>query len=286
MSASSTIAGGSPVALCRLLREDVDLAEAVAPGRRADAVRECLAPVRLVSAGTWTGAVLPGIPNGIGVLVLHGLLVRRVGVDGRYGAELLGDGSLLRPWQDRGPSRSLPRTTRWRVLKATRVALLDARVARRLSQYPELTERLIERALQRVENLAVNMAIVHHARVDVRLHMLFWHLVERWGRVGPNGVVLPLQLTHASLADLVAARRPTVTSALAELARTGLVRAIADEGWLLRGEPPAEAADFISHRLAGRRWAIQPPAPAQSAAPDLWTPADDPPAAALGRSLA
>jgi CRP-like cAMP-binding protein len=48
-----------------------------------------------------------------------------------------------------------------------------------------------------------------------------------------------VRLTHTVLADLVAARRPTVTSALGELTRRGLVRSV-DEGWLLSGEPPRE----------------------------------------------
>jgi CRP/FNR family cyclic AMP-dependent transcriptional regulator len=87
--------------------------------------------------------------------------------------------------------------------------------------------------------LAVNMAIVHQARVDTRLHMLFWHLAGRWGRVRADGVAIPLRLTHTTLAELVAARRPTVTSALTDLARRGVLRPI-DHGWLLSGEPPSE----------------------------------------------
>jgi hypothetical protein len=51
--------------------------------------------------------------------------------------------------------------------------------------------------------------------------------------------VLPLRLTHALLADLVAARRPTVSTALSELANKGLVRSSEDR-WLLFGEPPGE----------------------------------------------
>jgi CRP-like cAMP-binding protein len=83
------------------------------------------------------------------------------------------------------------------------------------------------------------MAIIHQARVNVRLHMMLWHLAERWGRVGSEGVLLPLALTHAVLSDLVAARRPTVTTALAELYRQELVRDL-PRGWLLLGEPPGE----------------------------------------------
>jgi CRP-like cAMP-binding protein len=57
--------------------------------------------------------------------------------------------------------------------------------------------------------------------------------------VRSDGVLLPLRLTHAILSDLVAARRPTVTSAITELSRRGILRQI-DEGWLLSGDPPGE----------------------------------------------
>ncbi len=102
------------------------------------------------------------------------------------------------------------------------------------------------------------MAIVHQARVDDRLRMLFWHLAARWGRVRGDGVVLPMRLTHAALADLVAARRPTVTSALSDLARRGLVRVV-DDGWLLSGDPPGETDDRSE-------WARSPDASSHSSA--------------------
>jgi hypothetical protein len=44
---------------------------------------------------------------------------------------------------------------------------------------------------------------------------------------------------HALLADLVAARRPTVTSAISKLTRRGLMRSSGDE-WVLFGEAPVE----------------------------------------------
>jgi hypothetical protein len=37
--------------------------------------------------------------DGIGLIVLRGRLIRRLGIDGRFGAELLGQGDVLRPWQ-------------------------------------------------------------------------------------------------------------------------------------------------------------------------------------------
>lgn len=230
---------------CQLLREDPDLGEAVSPARRADAVAECTAPTLRIPRGRWAIATAPATPDGIGLLVLGGLLIRRVGIDGRFGSELLGEGDLLRPWQGEDAEPALSRTTGWRVLEPVTVAVLDADAARRMAHYPELTGRLVDRALERSRNLAVNMAIVQQARVTARLHMLFWHLADRWGRVRREGVILPLHLTHTVLAELVAARRPTVTSSLTELARQRLV-ATADEGWLLGGEPPGELLELQS----------------------------------------
>jgi CRP-like cAMP-binding protein len=94
------------------------------------------------------------------------------------------------------------------------------------------------------------MAIVHQARVDNRLHMLLWHLAGRWGKVRTEGTVVPFRLTHTLLADLVAARRPTVTSALSDLTRRGLVRSTGEE-WILFGEPPRELLDIEGAPPAG-----------------------------------
>lgn len=97
------------------------------------------------------------------------------------------------------------------------------------------------RALRRSRALAVNMAIVHQPKVETRIHMLLWHLADRWGTVGPGGVHVPVRLTHAMLADLVAAQRPTVTAALGALEEAGLIGR-GRGGWLLLGSQPVELA--------------------------------------------
>ena len=230
-------------ALCNPLREDPELAEVIPPPRRQQAIEECSAPELRLASGGGESRVLPAFDGGIGLLVLSGLLIRHVGIRGRFGAELLGEGDLLRPWQSDQDSPLLPVETGWAVIHPARLAVLDTSFLRHLSAYPELATCFVARATQRSRNLAVNMAIVHQARVDVRLRMLLWHLAGRWGRVRSDGTVVPLRLTHAVLAELVAARRPTVTSALSDLTRRGLVRASSD-GWLLYGEPPVELLDL------------------------------------------
>ncbi len=184
-------------------------------------------------------------------------MIRRVGIEGRYGAELIGEGDLLRPTEE-SVSPLLPLTTNWTIAVPVRVAGLDYAFEQRLAEYPELARGLIDRAILRSKYLALNMAIVHQARVDVRLYMLLWHLAARWGRVRSDGTVLRLRLTHTVLADLVAARRPTVTTTLSELARQGLLRTDG-ETWILPGEAPADLLAFAHAASAhGARVAGEP----------------------------
>jgi CRP/FNR family transcriptional regulator, cyclic AMP receptor protein len=204
---------------------------------RHRATEECIAATAWIPAGTWSGPQTDIMRGGIGLLVLHGLLIRHLRVGGRFSSELLGEGDLLRPWQGEGARQTLPHKSDWRVLEPTRVAVLDGGAARRFARYPELTGQLVARAVERSRTLATNMAIVQQSRAHIRVHLMLWNLADRWGYLSPEGTILPLRLTHDVLADLVAARRPTVSSALSHLASSGLVRP-AGKGWLLMGEPP------------------------------------------------
>ena len=87
--------------LCFPLREDPDVAEVIPPDRRARAIEQCTAVELRLPPGGGTARGLPTLKGGLGLLVLGGLLIRHVGIEGRFGAELLGEGDLLRPWQTR-----------------------------------------------------------------------------------------------------------------------------------------------------------------------------------------
>jgi CRP/FNR family transcriptional regulator, cyclic AMP receptor protein len=234
---------------CHVLADDPDLAEAMSLAQRSEAIEHCLAPAVNLPRGRWEAPQTELTPGGIGLLVLRGLLIRRVSIEDGFGTELLGQGDLLRPWQGEGAESTISRTTGWRVLEDARIAVLDRYAAVRLARYPELTGRLVAKALERSRNLAAATAIAQHNRVEVRLHMLFWHLADRWGRVRPGGVIVPLRLTHAILADLVSARRPSVSTGLALLARQGVVERVGRE-WLLHGNPPGELLERQSIRVA------------------------------------
>jgi CRP/FNR family cyclic AMP-dependent transcriptional regulator len=236
----------------KILMEDPALAEALDGERLSAATRDCVAATIRVPRGAWNPSDdVDGFHAGIGLLVLEGLLVRRVGLAERFGAELLGEGDVLRPWQREDIARTLPLSGAWRALEPCRLALLDGGFALRAGRYPEVISGLFSRVLRRSRTLAVIIAIVHHPRVDVRLHMLFWELADRWGTVHRDGVRLPLRLTHMVLADLVAAQRQTVSKALGDLAARGAVTWKGD-AWLLKGSPPAELGDLGAISIAPR----------------------------------
>jgi CRP/FNR family transcriptional regulator, cyclic AMP receptor protein len=221
-----------------VLDEDTDLAELVPRPQLQTARQASLASVMDVPSGWWDARVdADRAREGYGLLVLDGVLVRRVGFGGRFGAELLGDGDLLRPWEYDG-DETIGFETTWRVLASSRLAVLDTVWTERMARYTRLGPALAGRALARSRRLAAMMAIAQQPRLDERLWMLFWELADRHGRVHPDGVYLDLPLTHEVLSHLVAARRPSVSGALTKLADQGRLRRDGRR-WVLAGDPPS-----------------------------------------------
>ena len=124
------------------------------------------------------------------------------------------------------------------MLAPTTVAVLDERFTALLCRWPGVIARLTANAVGRAQSRSVHLAIAQARRADIRLLLLFRHLADRFGRVGPDGIVVPVPLTHERLAGLVCLRRPTVSAALQELARSGQVVRRPDRSWLLPTEPP------------------------------------------------
>jgi len=226
------------VARALVLDEDPELAELV-PRLQLQTAREAsLAAVVDVLSGRWDARIdADPAREGYGLLLLDGVLVRRVGYSGRFGAELLADGDLLRPWDFDGDELMGFETT-WRALARTRLAVLDAPWTERMARYTQVGPALAGRALARSRRLSALMAIAQQPRLDERLWMLFWELAERHGRVHPDGIHIDLPLTHEVLSHLVAARRPSVSGALTKLAAQGRLHRDGS-AWVLPGDPPA-----------------------------------------------
>jgi CRP-like cAMP-binding protein len=196
--------------------------------------------IRLAPGG-WHLNVRDGDVRGqLGLLVLDGLLARQVSVGEATCAELLGGGDVLRPWTELDARFvSIPSESRWQVVLPTRLAVLNARFALQIGRWPDITAAIIDRVVQRSRWLSFHLAVCHIVGVEARLLIVLWHFADRWGRVTPAGVKLPLPLSHGLLAGVVGARRPTVSTALGMLRDQGLVERT-EGGWLLHGEPPSE----------------------------------------------
>jgi CRP-like cAMP-binding protein len=225
--------------LVSVLDFDPGLAELVPSDQRAHARQTTSTALVQFPSGPWRepDATLLRARGGYGLLVLDGLLLRRVEVAGRHAAELLGPGDLLRPWQHEGETSTLELSWTWRVVAPTKAAVLDQRWSGRAANWPQLGAELAGRALSRAMRLVVTMAIAQQPKLDIRLWMLFWELADRYGRVHSDGVHLDLPLTHEVLSHLAGARRPSVSGALTRLADDGrLVRS--GRNWVLSGERP------------------------------------------------
>jgi CRP/FNR family cyclic AMP-dependent transcriptional regulator len=237
----------SVCAVVRLLEADPDLGEGLAPEERAAATRVIAVPTFALEPGPWDPrAHLGRAQPAIGLLLLEGVLTRDIVFAGRSTTELIGAGDVLRPWDDDVQFDPLPFRSSWHVQLPARMAVLDARVAAAAGRWPALAGALAARHVRRARGLAFQRAIGQLPRVEDRVLVLLWALAERWGRVGPAGVRLRLDLPHRTIATLVGARRPSVTSGLTALARAGLVERTPG-GWLLHGDP----AVVLAERLDG-----------------------------------
>lgn len=238
---------GSVTDLISIVDADPDLAELLDDSQCERARREALTRVRRLSPGGWhaANAIEPDVHHR-GFLIIDGLLSREVDVLGRRCVELLGAGDVLRPWHWDADGAHVHAEVGWAVLEPARLAVLDHGLVMRMTPWPQLGVELFARGTRRAHSLAVVLAIVHQPRVDDRLLLTLWHLAERWGRVRPEGIAVPLPLSHQRLADLVGAHRPSVTTAMGDLVRAGALSRRPDGIWILHGSPPAQ---LRHHRL-------------------------------------
>ncbi len=255
----------------QILELDPELGQLLDGERLASARRDLQVVVHTLQEGPWDALRLAGAsPDHIGLLVLDGVLAREVLVSDTVSTELLGPGDVVRPWRLHAGDALLQHSVRWNVLARSRVALLDRRFGTQLARYPEVNAAVIDRVNERALRLAVTQAISQLNRVDRRLLALFWHLAERWGRMTTDGVAVPMTLSHRMLGQLVGARRPTVSTALGELARLGELVRRDDGTWLLTGQPVGMPAEELERIVPMRRHLLPGDEPA---APALHTPA-------------
>jgi hypothetical protein len=241
------VPGGAEAGTVRVLESDPDLAAALDARTAEIARRHAVASVIALPRGPWDAPGDPQAHRGeLGLLVLEGTLVRDMRIGAGTCSELLGPGDVLRPWDASTDRATVAAIVEWETLTPVRLAVLDRAFTATIGRIPELTTAIVARSVRRARWTGLHLAIRCVKRVELRLLLLFWHLADRFGRVTPEGVVIPLSLTHARLGRLVGAQRPSVTTALGKLAERGLVRRRHRGDWLLCGELPAELASLLA----------------------------------------
>lgn len=222
-------AGERPI---RLIDADPDLFEGLNGAAPEHVVRGLTVTVSRLPAGPWRPQQ-DAQDDRLGLLVLDGLLARSLSAAGQRRAELIGPGDVIRPWDPGDELASVSFAVGWDVLQPARVAELDAAFLRSACRLPQVVSALVIRTVRRSQRLALQLAIADVRRVDARLLALLGHLGDRWGRVTPDGVHVPLRLTHDMIAQLIGAQRPTVTTGLSDLQRQGRLLRRPDRTWLL-----------------------------------------------------
>jgi len=212
--------------MTRVLDEMPDLAEGLTAAEFEAAAQVALGAAERIDRGLWT----PTFGDQIGGIVSDGVLLRTCGFSGAAASILVGPGDLILE-----PSA----TGAWTALQPVTIIWLGAPFERAMQRWPSITRSLLRLVQEGAERSMALQAIVQRQRVDERLLALLWLLAERWGRMTRDGVVLELRLQHRVLADLIGARRPSVTTALGALTAEGRVVRRAGGGWLLRDAPPA-----------------------------------------------
>jgi CRP-like cAMP-binding protein len=221
--------GDGPVAF--IVEEDHELAEKLPERHREVATRLLCARVLAVARGSWAPPRLSG--TSYGLLLLDGLVARRVEVAGALAMEILGPGDIVRPPEDPPLADAAPQQAAWEVLQPARLAVLDERITALAARWPELSLALSDRLARRSQRLSYLLAVSHLRRIEDRLLGTLWYLAASWGRGTPHGLALPISLTHQALGELAGAQRPSVSLALAALRDRRLVSRMADGTYVL-----------------------------------------------------
>jgi CRP/FNR family transcriptional regulator, cyclic AMP receptor protein len=161
------------------------------------------------------------------MLLVEGAILRIVRLEHRTSAVLYGPGEVVPGAQDQDGRF----TAAGRALVPSSVVSLGPANLAALAAAPDAVAEVVARVDRKLGELGVQAILTQLVSIRERLQLLLPQLSERWGTVTAEGVLLPAFLSHSVLAALVGVRRPSLTTALAELAATGHMARLDDRRW-------------------------------------------------------
>ena len=193
-------------------------------------------------AGPWADPQLARVGGAhLGLLVLDGLLAHETVMEDTVSTHLLGQGDIARPWQADDPGQLLRAERRWTVLVAGEWSRCSTRAsAPRSAATRRCTRRSSTASPSRCSGWRSprpSAASPASTGGCSRSSGTSRSAGAGWRR---RACRCRCNLAHGVLADLVGARRPTVSTALGKLATRGELVRLPDGSWLL-------------HRRAGGR---------------------------------
>src|SRR2546430_1633221 len=193
--------------------------------RVVTAARQLSAAPSAIPSGEFSIKTSPGPSNRSTVR-----LSREVSIDSRTVLRLLGPGDVLIENSPEG--MALGAAESWRAAVTTRLAILDDRLLLDVRHWPRLFRAFCSRLQDSHDVTLLQLAVSHRPAAEDRILGLFELLAASWGRVGPDGILVPIPLTHEAIGQMIGSRRPTVTLALQTVTRQGRLQRV-DGGWLL-----------------------------------------------------
>jgi hypothetical protein len=234
------------VAFARLFDEIPDWLDGV-DRRTAQRIRSIAPTVREIAVrnGPWTPDDGVRFEASLGLVVLEGMLIRRVEVLGRAASELLGPGDVFAP--DVGTEiSSVTQLRTLRVVQSCRLGVLGEEFGRFAGANPEVLRTLVARAEARSCPPMLQLAVARMPKASDRLLVVLWDLADRWGRLTSGLVEVDVPLTHRFIGELISTNREAVAkSAIPTLVAEGRVQRhpLVRDRFLLR--PPAPSRELI-----------------------------------------
>lgn len=236
-TASVLAAPAQTVSGVRLLEVDPELGERLTGDELREARQHALLASIALGPGRWEldrlreDDAVRGEVHGL--LMLSGVLMAEVSIAGQSCMRLVVPREIV--LLDELDIAALPTGWGMVVPRYARLVVLDDRLLVIAQHWPRLLSAILKRAGQHTQHGLLQQAISQLPRVEHRLLALLWSIAEWQGVVRPDGVWVPMTLTHETLAQMVGARRPTVSLGLRALAEQGMLRAEKD-GWLIAAD--------------------------------------------------